>query len=447
MRTFGWLAISTLYGQMVLQVHGFVWEESNNQLRPFQGIHRIGVYISTRKQQNASSLNALNSNTKSYAKWARKPTNMLKLRIPGKYWDSHLTTWYEGTGTLELVLIGTDGSIIHVPWEKLLQSLPVPAELRPLMEQALSPSGFHHMTFPVQHFQGWVEANLAEIENHLKDVSLDTNLFAKDPNLFPFPHADVDFGATTFIGTSSGLYQATGCSPWGGPPVIKLSDVPTLAFTRSRGGEVFFAAGDEGLYKLEYTATHVERVVRASDVQQVSTRPCNECVGSLSTSLVVASTNGKDVFVTDNGKYERNPFEGKEGAFHWAAGTTGMALYSYDKERVQTLCLKTDDTFRNLGERLVPWFEDYKFVSAQAGNFGSVIELEDQVLVLRGEGQLLKFPGEVTRVRLYEGQLHLIYADHIEIVFFPHLPTQSLGFGRLPLLSPIDETVLRLSGV
>lgn len=372
---------------------------------------------------------------------------MLHLRIPGKYWDSHLTTWYEESRTLELVLTGMDGSVSHVPWKKLLQSLPVPAELRPLMDQALSPSGFHHMTFPVQHFQGWVDDNLNDIANHLKDVSLDTNLFAKDPNLFPFPHADVDFGATTFIGNSSGLYQATGCSRWGGPPVLKLSDVPTFAFTRSRGGEVFFAAGDAGLYKLEDTATHVQRVVRTSDVQQVSTKPCNECVGSLSTALVVASTNGKNMYVTDNGKYERNPFEGREGNFHWAAGNLGMALYNYNREKVQTLCLKTDDAFHNLGERLIPWFEDYKFVWAQAGTFGSVIELEDQVLVLRGEGQLLKFPGEVTRVRLYAGQLHLIYADHIEIVFFPNLPAQSLGFGTLPLLSSTDAAILRLSGV
>lgn len=351
---------------------------------------------------------------------------MLKLSIKGRYWDSLLTSFYSEDSNLQLALVGLDGSVRFAHWTKILNSLPVPAQLKPLMLQALSLNGFQWMSFPIEAFRALVELNLETISEHLKDATISLNLFENGRKLLPFPYSDIYLDGKIFIGTSSGIYMRS----FLGRSARKISDVPGFGFAQSN--RVMVAAGTEGLFKIEPNFK----------VSQVSNKPCDTCVGSVVTPLVAATYKGKSLYVVDSSTSKEHTVVNRDG-LHWAAGLNGLVLYNYLNETISTTCLRTDNSFKNFGERLAPWFEGYKFVSAQASDFGSVIELEDMVLVLTAN-EILKFPGEVTRVRVYTGQLHLIYSDRVEIVFFPRLPHNSLGFGRLPLLSSTDEAILGL---
>jgi hypothetical protein len=58
--------------------------------------------------------------------------------------------------------------------------------------------------------------------------------------------------------------------------------------------------------------------------------------------------------------------------------------------------------------------------------FGSIVEFDDRLIVLRSDGEIEVFPGEPVHWRVfprsedYSNQLHIIYDDHVAIVSFVH---------------------------
>jgi hypothetical protein len=70
--------------------------------------------------------------------------------------------------------------------------------------------------------------------------------------------------------------------------------------------------------------------------------------------------------------------------------------------------------------------QNENIVATGTAPFGTVLELDNRVVVLRSDGQIETFDGEVVHWRAfprsenYSNQLHLIYDDHIRIVSFMH---------------------------
>ncbi len=71
-------------------------------------------------------------------------------------------------------------------------------------------------------------------------------------------------------------------------------------------------------------------------------------------------------------------------------------------------------------------FNADEVISTGTAPFGTVIELGDRLLVLRSDGKVDEFPGEVAHWRVfprsenYSNQLHIIYDDFIQVVSFVH---------------------------
>jgi hypothetical protein len=65
-------------------------------------------------------------------------------------------------------------------------------------------------------------------------------------------------------------------------------------------------------------------------------------------------------------------------------------------------------------------------ISTGTAPFGTVIEFDDHIVVMRSDGVLESFGGEAVHWRIfprsehYSNQLHILYEDRIEIVSFVH---------------------------
>jgi hypothetical protein len=82
-------------------------------------------------------------------------------------------------------------------------------------------------------------------------------------------------------------------------------------------------------------------------------------------------------------------------------------------------------TFSRLGFQSIDFDVD-EVISVGTAPFGTVIELENRLVVLRSDGKVDEFPGEAVHWRVfprsenYNNQLHIIYDDFIRIVSFVH---------------------------
>lgn len=206
--------------------------------------------------------------------------------------------------------------------------------------------------------------------------------------------------------------------------------------------------GPDGLYCAGH---HVDPNIFEITSRQISTKPCNTVVGVTRTGCVAASWNGSSLYVADsNGEIDDDPFKEPEriGGFQWAAGgrvENTLALYSYNNDWARTLWQTSRTTFYDLGGRSLNLMTSDTPVSAQASDYGTVFDFGSYVQVLLNTGVVLKFEGEAT-VKVHPGQLHLIYEDYMDIVFFPSrdLHPKTLGWGTLPYLQPRDKELLGL---
>jgi hypothetical protein len=103
-----------------------------------------------------------------------------------------------------------------------------------------------------------------------------------------------------------------------------------------------------------------------------------------------------------------------------SGGAISVSNYnsSYKSEK------KSNSKFEYLGGQNLPF--DGDVVSTGTAPFGTVLEMDDRMIVLRSDGEIEVFPGEPVHWRVfprsehYSNQLHIIYEDYVDIISFTH---------------------------
>ena len=112
--------------------------------------------------------------------------------------------------------------------------------------------------------------------------------------------------------------------------------------------------------------------------------------------------------------------------FSWGAHDK---IYMYNNGIIKTVkyTANTDGNplFEDIGNLpLQNWKGEV--ISASVAPFGTVVECENAIVVIRSDGEITTFPGEPVNWRIfsntkfYKNQLHIIYDDRLEIHSFFH---------------------------
>ncbi len=210
--------------------------------------------------------------------------------------------------------------------------------------------------------------------------------------------------------------------------------------------------GDDGLFEFEVSPQGNQDIL--SGETNLSPRACSACdwafqsvvgwtadssffVNYFSTSKAGASRPDRtfDRVVDGNHFFGGQPTSGviwgaREKLYNLTAAGIDVADY-VPKQRRQKV---VGDTFH--AEAAGPSYDSRgkidtavsvdAFVSAATAPFGNVIELDDEIVVVRSDGEIERFPGEAVHWRIfprsthYSNQLHIVYDDYLLVVSFVH---------------------------
>jgi hypothetical protein len=377
------------------------------------------------------------------------PVSVLKpirLTIPGEYWDSQV---YSGA----LYLFGQSGELVTLSWDRLVEELPVPTELRVAANAALL--GNHTLYEPgARQLVEDPEIGPILIKKFLRLASELTDWQPRDlsrarteDNLLPFPHNDSEIHYNQlYVGATDGLYGLeSGETRRSGKDVVRYSDVPALDIA-AKFRTIAQACGSEGLLEVRVPADKKARTLRG--VFKLSQTPCVRCEWAYSS--VIASGYDATVYLASfrrvrsdqvvRAKRNERQFDRvipssemfanvSASGFTWGARDK---IYRYAEGRIEVVryspnTRKTaEPKFEEIGNIEVASMTDTPIVSARVAPFGCVIEHDEGLLVIPTIGDPMFLPGEPTNWRVfprsvdYLNQLHVVYEDRLEVYAFTH---------------------------
>lgn len=409
------------------------------------------------------------------------PMRSVKLKLLGKFWDSQI---YSG----ELILFDDAGSTLWLDWasalDEIAQQFP---EVQTGMRVAFADSDlFYNNKVRKILFDPQIKApiltQLESLASRDYEVSIERSAVKKDS---PFDFLPVDteiYYHTVFAGGESGLFSARRSQfseRWGEDAErhhegrvfqIKASDRFTSLAT---------AMGDDGLFEFEVSPQGNEDIL--SGETNLSPRPCSACdwafqsvvgwtadssffVNYFSTSKAGASRPDRtfDRVVDGNHFFGGQPTSGviwgaREKLYNLTAAGIDVADYVPKQRRKKAV----SDTFHP--EAGGPSYDSRgkidtavsvdAFVSAATAPFGNVIELDDEIVVVRSDGEIERFPGEAVHWRIfprsthYSNQLHIVYDEYLLVVSFVHdyfvdQDSKLAGFTR-SMLSAKDDALFQ----
>lgn len=373
----------------------------------------------------------------------------IKLSIPGKYWDSYL---YEGL----LYLFLLDGSVKSYRWDDLSSTLSIDESERLAFDIAFQQSNLLYQDTETRF------SNDSEIKTVIFDKFtrlgrknlvvegdvLDKILYRQQNNLFPFPHTDLEiYSKKVYVSSKTGIHKAT-CSRKNKQPIspktFKIWDCPSLDISASYGN-LAIAAGNEGIYELEIELTDYVTENRFTDPTCISAQHVTEVEWSYYSVLGSSHVTG-GVFaiqeqtlvspLNDKNKHSKRRFAGRlvqaEQIFGAKRYTWGAKdkLYQADGQLINVMHFNPfakdeEEQLQPLQAiRLAEWKGD--LISAKVASFGTILELENAIVVVRSDGQIQTIPGEPVQWRVfgrskhYENQLHIVFEDRLDIYSYNH---------------------------
>jgi hypothetical protein len=394
----------------------------------------------------------------------------LKLTIPGAYYDSQI---YDGY----LYLWKTDGSILVLDWDKLIESIGINEKLRIVLTLGFQYGDKLYENLLIQDTE--IKNMLIEKFKELSKITIDTsekilkNSFVSlQNNPFPFPHADSSIHyKTVYVGSRSGVSRSR-CSSSNklslDPKSEKLWDAPVLSLTASHK-TLALAAGSEGLfdYSLKYSSSQDRNEPR--NITKEHSNFARWMYPGIFSSSYFNEGYFADFIETKNSKSKRNdskknkrpiqlslPLSLSDSSLVPETSRQFKNLFS-SREIFPTqvtarspkftwgardkICLVTEDSielvrcfprakkkakkFESLGSKQVKELTG-DIISADSSFFGIVLEEEDSLLVINSLLQHKRFTGEPVNWRVfphsrnYTNQLHIIYEDSIHIYSFTH---------------------------
>jgi hypothetical protein len=380
----------------------------------------------------------------------------VKVKISGAYWDSQI---YSG----ELILFDCDGALHRINWREIIDELaakniPVQTALRVAYSDSdlfynpkvrkilLDPA----ISTPIKN--QLAELALLDIPEIQKSahwrvedspfdfLSADTDIYygqifaCGDEGLFSFPRQNLSAGRFS-KNKAEKYHEASFLS-------IKASDRHTALAA---------AAGDDGLFEFPYKkADH-----RFLDQEkQLTKRPCNACDWSFQsvmgwtpdTAFLASfreekdSRTNKSVRSFDRIVEPREMFgdvDGNSFGFTWGSrekiyriSSRGIEVANYSPAKMtgkKSSSPQYNQKFSFVkSEEIDGHLSNVAPIATATAPFGTILEFDDHIVVLRSDGEIEKFVGEAVHWRVfgrsenYSNQLHIVYDDHILITSFVH---------------------------
>ncbi len=377
----------------------------------------------------------------------------VNITIVGEFWDSQI---YSG----ELLLFGENGSIHRIDWHQAIDGIAtLNSSIQTALRVAFSDSDlfYNPKVRKILHdplLESPIKAQLSTLAS--LDMSASWNdwrhFWKTEDTPFDFLPTDTDiYYNQIYAGGDEGLFSAPRGSLGGRvcEKSVKHHDARVFQVKASdHFTTVATAAGDDGLFEFAYS--NAEN--KLAEGKKIASRPCSACDWAFQSVMGWTADNSflasfREIRDTSNRKSTRvfdRIIEGGEifsqssisqEGFTWGCrekvyrlSSWGLEVKDYEPANSKKGKLKTsvsDASFEYKGH--LPFNYDIsQVVSTGTAPFGTVIELNDKVVVIRSDGALEEFPGEPMHWRIfprsehYSNQLHLIYEGRILIVSFVH---------------------------
>jgi hypothetical protein len=367
----------------------------------------------------------------------------LRLILPGAYWDSQI---YAG----RLYLFGLEGDITTLDWDAAIAQWPIARHLRLALIAGFLRSDFLYGAELFALFQDPEIREILQGKFHamadkplvMTSEQLSRCTIGRQDNPFPFPHADTEiYDRVLYVGGSSGLHHASCARRTRFPVSTRISkklDVPVLGLAASYG-TIAVASGSDGLFEVPTFDAHW-RI--GPEPRPTTEMPCEDCNWAFQ-SIFASSSTGAG-FLVEYSRYSDERYEQPGRFFEGVRPATGIFGHEGYAWGVQDkLCLAYNGSIEVV--RYLPWLQNRgtsevlraigqveverhssQIIAASMAPYGVVIEYEDSLVVYPSQGPPVVLAGEPVnwrvfpRAKHYENQLHIVYADRLEILSFNH---------------------------
>lgn len=395
-----------------------------------------------------------------------QPIKPITICIQGSYWDSQI---YSG----ELMLLQDDGTISRIDWRSAIDDLASQnTAIQTAVRLAFAESDWFYND-QTQRLLSDIEVTRV-IEKQLTELAAKPNLqvtnqsWAKhwqmEDSPFDFMPVDTDvYRNRVFAAGDNGLFSVSRGSLRSKNGIEKHHDARLFQVRASDGYKAVAAAGgDEGLFEFEIKMNQGDELGPGKLLSKRSCVACDWAFQSVvgwgtDTAFFASFTEIKD---KSSSRVFRSPAEVFDFEDLFSSIQNGMPAgnlftaepnYSWGSReklyRATNSGIEVTDYFGHgwikkpeqkmtdeaLAKRPFTWrgmiplqIDPEKIVATGTAPFGTVIEEQDKLTVVRSDGVVHEFAGEVVHWRVfprsthYSNQLHIIYDDHMEVVSFVH---------------------------
>ncbi|MHA1039801.1 hypothetical protein ACR9GW_00210 [Enterobacter ludwigii] len=368
------------------------------------------------------------------------------LRIDGSFWDSQI---YSN----QLTLFDFDGGIHHLQWDAAIDSIAVNNQsIQTAFRVSFSDGDLFYnpkvrKILRDPDISPMIKNQLHNLSGLNIAVSLDAwrNFIISSDSPFNFLPTDTEFYYNNiFAGSDDGLYSIA--NSHSSKYAKKHFDGGVLKINASdRHTALAVAAGNDGLFEFAYKE---EPTSVLGNEHLLNGTPCNSCEWAFQS---VIGWSNEDAYLAsfreekkkDSRKMNRffdrviesseifTPTGNGDAGYIWGSreklyrirnGVVDVKHYS-PKIRKNG---KYKEQFSFDGEISVPSINAASVVATGTAPFGTVIETDDSLIILRSDGGHECFSGDIVHWRIfprsenYNNQLHIIFEDHLLIVSFVH---------------------------
>ena len=369
--------------------------------------------------------------------------NLVKIRIPGKYYDSQI---YSG----RLYLWCTDNSIRVLNWDRLINDISVENRLRIALECAFRRSdylyGTHwNMIFQDEEIRSVITQkfeDLSQLDIEIDEEKIRQAEIKHQENPLPFLHTDLTiYNEKLYVSSRSGVFQTT-CNKKNKYPVstrpVKRWDAAVLGLSASYGS-LNLSAGHDGLFELEIE-NRFDWSFKSQEPQQLSklhSSSSNWLYYSIFNTSHLGAGSLLD-YEKKRGSFSRQDFFsartlrkeittdeifGNE-CYTWGMQDKICQVYNNKIKVVQYFPWNDEDNRINLLGELDIMSYKGGIVSGNTAVYGVIIECDNGLIVLDSNLRSSWIDGEpinwriFPRSKFYENHLHVIFDEYIDIYSF-----------------------------
>lgn len=386
----------------------------------------------------------------------------LKITLAGDYWDCQI---YMG----RLYLWTTDGALLVYNWDEIVETFIDSSSDRLALSCAFTKGYYLYNPYLGSIFDDPDVCSLlrdkfksaASKEYSLSVSDLQSLAFRSQKNPFDSLPTDTEiFNKQLYAATDSGLWIANAHKSRGNPVSSrprKLWDCPILSLTANRYPQIALSAGSDGLYELNVSdrtnnfpdvlGLPSDREVE-QDIWQLSDRhslfasyaqlsvynssPISESFLAMFNWKTHEQENNRPKYqrVYDTNVNESSIFTLVTQGLSWGSGdrlyrASGGAVecVSFRNRRIEADDPLESSPFSHHKSANIAAIGG-EVISAGVAYYGAILECENTLHVLLGDGTIHEIRGPVTKWRVYprsknyENHLHVILDDRVEIYSF-----------------------------